>query len=169
MYGLQHYFSPWWANIHMIHRPDSTLQVLKLYILYRYVYNIYIYDIIWSIMHLTWLYQWHDYINGQSSCFSVGLETDHFSTRSPASQGWVGWSPSWCQRVSWAKLLGPLGLGLRWTLRVKAAPYHRKFWGSMTMHFEGEVVDFNLPTFLLDWSGCMHVYAACWACTFAKQ
>lgn len=130
---------------------------------------IYIYDIIWSIMHLTWLYQWHDYINGQSSCFSVGLETDHFSTRSPASQGWVGWSPSWCQRVSWAKLLGPLGLGLRWTLRVKAAPYHRKFWGSMTMHFEGEVVDFNLPTFLLDWSGCMHVYAACWACTFAKQ
>ena len=39
---------------------------------------IYIYDIIWSIMHLTWLYQWHDYINGQSSCFSVGLETDQF-------------------------------------------------------------------------------------------
>ena len=178
----------------MIHRPDSTLQVLKLYILYRYVYNIYIYMILFDQLCI-WLI-WHDYINdisiqdmwtpqivtlsplcwhpsnGQSSCFSIGLETDHFSTRSPASQGWVGWSPSWCQRVSWAKLLGPLGplgLGLRWTLRVKAAPYHRKFWGSMTMHFEGEVVDFNLPTFLLDWSGCMHVYAACWACTFAKQ
>ena len=86
MYGLQHYFSPWWANIHMIHRPDSTLQVLKLYILYRYVYNIYIYDIIWSIMHLThltWLYQWHIYPG------HVNTSNCHIKSPLLASQQWA--------------------------------------------------------------------------------